>query len=90
MGTRHAACEALRSARRRSSDAASQDEAYVVISGSGTFVYGDRRNEFKPADFLFAPAGLPHRFEDFSDNLLRGCFSTALTAAKVLTEDDRR
>ena len=48
----------------------SRDEAYVVISGSGTFVHGDRRDSFRPNDFLFAPAGLPHRFEAFSDDLL--------------------
>lgn len=47
-----------------------RDEAYVVISGSGTFVHGDRRDPFQPNDFLFAPAGLPHRFEDFTDDLL--------------------
>jgi len=47
-----------------------QDEAYVVISGSGIFVHGEQQNEFKPNDFLFAPAGLPHRFENFSDDLL--------------------
>jgi mannose-6-phosphate isomerase-like protein (cupin superfamily) len=48
----------------------SRDEAYVVISGSGTFVHGDRRDPFQPNDFLFAPARLPHRFEEFSDDLL--------------------
>ena len=46
-----------------------RDEAYVVISGSGTFVHGDRRDAFGPGDFLFVPAGMPHRFEDFSDDL---------------------
>ncbi|HEX8253757.1 MAG TPA: cupin domain-containing protein [Thermoanaerobaculia bacterium] len=45
-----------------------RDEAYVVVSGSGTFVHGDRRNAFRPGDLLFAPAGLPHRFEDFTDD----------------------
>jgi mannose-6-phosphate isomerase-like protein (cupin superfamily) len=48
----------------------SRDEAYVVISGSGTFVHGGRRDSFQPNDFLFAPAGLPHRFEEFSEDLL--------------------
>jgi mannose-6-phosphate isomerase-like protein (cupin superfamily) len=46
-----------------------RDEAYVVVSGSGTFVHGDHRDPFGPGDFLFAPAGLPHRFEDFTDDL---------------------
>lgn len=44
----------------------SRDEAYVVISGSGTFVHGERRDTFKPGDFLFAAAGVVHRFEDFT------------------------
>ena len=47
-----------------------RDEIYVVISGHGTFVHGDRRDSFQPHDFLFAPAGLPHRFDDFTDDLL--------------------
>jgi len=47
-----------------------RDEIYVVISGRGTFVHGDRRDPFEPNDFLFAAAGLTHRFEDFTDDLL--------------------
>jgi mannose-6-phosphate isomerase-like protein (cupin superfamily) len=46
-----------------------RDEAYVVVSGSGTFVHGERRDPFGPGDFLFAPAGLAHRFENFTDDL---------------------
>ena len=46
-----------------------RDEAYVVVSGSGTFVHGDRRDPFQPGDFLFAAAGVVHRFEDFTDDL---------------------
>lgn len=47
-----------------------RDEAYVVVSGSGTYVHGEQREPFKAGDFLFAEAGLPHRFEDFSDDLV--------------------
>ena len=46
-----------------------RDEVYVVVSGKGTFVHGERRDPFGPGDFLFVPAGLPHRFEDFTDDL---------------------
>jgi mannose-6-phosphate isomerase-like protein (cupin superfamily) len=42
-----------------------QDELYVVIQGSGSFVCGDRRTPFGAGDVLFAPAGATHRFEDF-------------------------
>jgi mannose-6-phosphate isomerase-like protein (cupin superfamily) len=45
-----------------------RDEIYVVISGSGTFVRGGERVSFTPHDLLFAPAGVPHRFENFTDD----------------------
>ena len=45
-----------------------RDEAYVVISGTGTFVHGEKREPFGPGDFLFASAGVVHRFEDFTDD----------------------
>ncbi len=46
-----------------------QDEVYVVMQGQGTFVVGDERHEFGPADTLFVPAGLAHRFEEFTPDL---------------------
>ena len=45
-----------------------QDELYVVIEGSGFFVNGDDRHAFQKGDVLFVPAGVVHRFEDFSDD----------------------
>lgn len=47
-----------------------QDELYVVVVGSGQFVCGDKRSTFQPGDILFVPAGVVHRFEDFSDDLV--------------------
>lgn len=44
-----------------------RDEAYVVIRGRGTFVSDAGRQQFGPGDFLFAPAGVAHRFEGFSE-----------------------
>jgi mannose-6-phosphate isomerase-like protein (cupin superfamily) len=46
-----------------------QDEVYVVVRGEGQFVNGDTRHRFGPGDLLFVPAGVGHRFEDFSDDL---------------------
>lgn len=46
-----------------------RDEAYVIVSGQGWFVMGDARAPFGPGDFLFVPAGTPHRFEDFGTTL---------------------
>lgn len=43
-----------------------QDEIYVVQSGSGTFMLDDQRQPFEAGEALFVPAGVAHRFEDFS------------------------
>ena len=43
-----------------------RDEVYVVMRGTGTFVSDGSRQVFGPGDFLFAPAGISHRVEDFS------------------------
>jgi mannose-6-phosphate isomerase-like protein (cupin superfamily) len=45
-----------------------QDELYVVMCGSGTFVHGGARTPFGPGDVLFVGAGIEHRFEHFSDD----------------------
>lgn len=47
-----------------------RDELYVVVSGTGQFVNGPERHPFGPGDALFVPAGVEHRFEDFTDDLL--------------------
>ena len=45
-----------------------RDEIYVVISGSGKFINGNRTVEFKAGDFLFVPAGIEHRFINFTND----------------------
>lgn len=45
-----------------------QDEIYIVQSGSGFFVLGDGRKPFETGEALFVPAGETHRFEDFTDD----------------------
>lgn len=47
-----------------------KDELYVVMQGKGTFVNGASRNPFEPGDVIFVPAGVVHRFEDFTDDLV--------------------
>jgi mannose-6-phosphate isomerase-like protein (cupin superfamily) len=47
-----------------------RDEVYIVVAGNGMFVNGDVRHPFEPGDFLFVPAGVVHRFEDFTDDLV--------------------
>lgn len=46
-----------------------RDELYVVARGRGTAAIGDTRQRFGPADAIFVPAGMTHRFEDFTDDL---------------------
>lgn len=45
-----------------------QDELYVVIQGNGQFYCDGERKPFKAGDVLFVPAGIDHRFEDFSED----------------------
>jgi mannose-6-phosphate isomerase-like protein (cupin superfamily) len=47
----------------------SKDEVYVVAAGTGQFRNGAERHRFGPGDVLFVPAGVEHRFEEFSDDL---------------------
>lgn len=45
-----------------------RDELYVVATGTGMFVNGTERHPFEPGEVLFVPAGVVHRFEDYSDD----------------------
>ncbi len=52
----------------------SRDEIYVVISGSGHFVLGSERQAFAAGEVLFVPAGIVHRFEEFTDDFATWVF----------------
>ncbi|MFN0042005.1 MAG: cupin domain-containing protein [Alphaproteobacteria bacterium] len=45
-----------------------QDEVYIVERGSGWFEVAGTRTRFGPDDVLFVPAGIDHRFADFTDD----------------------
>lgn len=47
-----------------------RDEVYIVVQGNGEFINGDSRKPFGPGDFIFVPAGVEHRFVNFSDDLI--------------------
>ncbi len=46
-----------------------RDEVYAVVAGRGYFRNGAERHPFGPGDVLFVPAGVVHRFEEFSNDL---------------------
>ena len=45
-----------------------QDELYIVVSGTGEFVKNGERRAFKPQDVLFVEAHATHCFEKFSED----------------------
>ena len=45
-----------------------QDELYVVYRGNGDFVVGGVREHFATGNVFFVPAGVRHRFENFSSD----------------------
>jgi mannose-6-phosphate isomerase-like protein (cupin superfamily) len=47
-----------------------RDEVYAVVQGNGRFRNGKDRHRFGPGDVLFVPAGVEHRFEEFTDDLV--------------------
>ena len=48
----------------------SRDEAYIIVQGSGEFINGESLLPFSAGDFLFVPAGVEHRFINFTDDLI--------------------
>ena len=52
----------------------SRDEVYVIATGSGEFINGDRRHEVEVGEVLFVPAGVEHRFVDFTDDFATWVF----------------
>ena len=45
-----------------------QDEIYVINKGEATFYRDGERVPCTKGDVLFVPAGIDHRFENFSDD----------------------
>jgi mannose-6-phosphate isomerase-like protein (cupin superfamily) len=45
-----------------------QDEIYVIINGNSTFFRKGERVTCSSGDIIFVPAGMEHRFENFSDD----------------------
>ncbi len=47
----------------------SQDEVYIIASGTGVFSLGSERIECSRGDTFFVGAGARHRFVEFSEDL---------------------
>jgi mannose-6-phosphate isomerase-like protein (cupin superfamily) len=47
-----------------------EDEFYFIVRGSGEILIGGERSRFAAGDAFFVAAGVEHRFEDFSDDLV--------------------
>ena len=58
------------------------------MAGSGTYVVGNERMTFGPGDFLFAPAGVVHRFEYSSRDLTAWVIFYGPEGGDVLPKDD--
>ena len=61
-----------------------RNDCYIIIEEHEKFEMGDEIVSFGPGDFLFLPAGLPHRFTDFGDTMSTWVMFYAQTAAKTL------
>nr|WKN38059.1 cupin domain-containing protein [Tunicatimonas sp. TK19036] len=51
-----------------------RDEIYVVIAGKGDFYNDGKTTPFAPGDFLFVPAGVEHRFLNFTEDFATWVF----------------
>ncbi|WP_217351159.1 cupin domain-containing protein [Thalassospira marina] len=47
-----------------------QDELYIIQSGAGIFSRDGQRSPCRAGDVLLVPAGMDHRFEDFTDDFV--------------------
>ena len=45
-----------------------QDEIYIIASGQASFYRNGEYTACKKSDVLFVPAGMEHRFEDFTND----------------------
>ena len=51
-----------------------RDEVYVIISGSGYFINDGIKCPFEAGEVIFVPAGIEHKFENFTDDFTSWVF----------------
>jgi mannose-6-phosphate isomerase-like protein (cupin superfamily) len=47
-----------------------QDELYIIVSGTGEFMLDGQTTSFAPGDVLFVAAEVPHRFTRFTPDFV--------------------
>lgn len=67
-----------------------RDEVYVVISGHGRFRNGEHRHPFVAGETLLVPAGVEHRFEEFSDDFATWVLFYGPEGGEARTANDGR
>ncbi|HEX7998016.1 MAG TPA: cupin domain-containing protein [Pyrinomonadaceae bacterium] len=67
-----------------------RDEAYIVMQGSGEFLNGTERHRIGAGDFLFVPAGVKHRFENFTDDLVLWVIFCGPEGGEALAASDKK
>jgi mannose-6-phosphate isomerase-like protein (cupin superfamily) len=72
LGMKHGTMRVLVYAPKGKDDQSphNQDEVYLVVSGKGEFECGKEIVLFEPNDLLYVPAGVSHRFVNFTDDLV--------------------
>lgn len=64
-----------------------RDELYVIAAGSGMFFCDGERRPFVTGETLFVPAGMEHRFEDFSDDFSAWVFFYGPDGGEAANQD---
>jgi mannose-6-phosphate isomerase-like protein (cupin superfamily) len=72
LGMKHGTTRVLVYAPKGKDDQSphNQDKVYIVVSGKGEFECGKEIVRFEPNDLLYVPAGVSHRFLNFTDDLV--------------------
>lgn len=64
------------------------DEVYVVARGHGEFLNDGVRQTIRTGDFLFVPAFVEHRFENFSDDFVVWVFFYGPEGGEAESKDE--
>lgn len=66
----------------------SRDEIYVIVSGEGEFNLDGEREPFESGEVLFVPAGVEHRFEEFTEDFATWVFFFGPEGGEAAQQDE--